>query len=280
MGCYDVTCCICGVTYYFENMSIYSENQIPLSEAKKIDAKLKWLRKITILSADNKIHNACRNVSCGNEFTCKSNIIFAEPIYNKLNILEDGNHGVLIHTDCWNFIKQNYNIKLKYCDLPLLYSLIKNNKQKNITTIYNTKIDMKDITKYYGQMFDFYKLFLDGKMDYAESPLKNNVNATRIKKVISQLKLKNQERPSPSISATFYPVNTIRIGNDGNFWKVNNGKWQKINETVITKKIMFDKKNNSNDIDYSKLSQIGEPSKIPIFISSFDKKSITILFNS
>ena len=121
-------------------------------------------------------------------------------------------------------------------------------------------------------------MFLDGKIDYAESPLTNKINATRIKKVISQLKLKNDIRPSPSISATFYNLNTIRVGTDGNFWKVNNGKWQKINENVIVKKIMFDKK--FKDIDYSKLSQIGEPSKIPIFIVSFDKKSITIMLTS
>ena len=280
MGIFDVFCCICGVSYCYREFDEQSCDGMTTQEIKQLNAKLKWLNKITIMTADNKIYDNCKNLHSDDEFRCGTKKCKTEPIYDysRYNIFDNDNHGVLIHTDCWKFIKQNYDVKLKYGDLPLINHNITHKKFKTdfYANIYNFKIDTKNITKYQEQEFNYISLLIDGKIDFAESPLKNTINANRIKKVFNQLKIKNN-RPSPSISATFYPNNIIKIGNDGNFWKINNDRWNKINEDVIVKKITYDK-NNLKSI--SKMSQIGEPSKIPCFILSFtfNKSNVNVTF--
>jgi hypothetical protein len=114
-----------------------------------------------------------------------------------------------------------------------------------------------------------------------DSPLNssNKKNIIRIKKIISQLKLKKDLRPSPSVSATFYKNGDIKIGNNNKFWFVKNNKWYELKEDVIKKKIIFDYDNKLYKLNV--LPQIGEYYNIPLFVKqckNITKKNTMIEF--
>lgn len=51
-------------------------------------------------------------------------------------------------------------------------------------------------------------------------------------KIFKQFKIKS-DRKGPSISATLFKPNTYLIGNDNSLWKIEKGKWTKV-ETIKT----------------------------------------------
>ena len=119
-----------------------------------------------------------------------------------------------------------------------------------------------------------------------DSPLvsTNKKNIIRIKKIIQQLNIKKEKRPSPSVSATFYKNNEIKLGNDNFFWIIKNGRWNKIKDEVFKKTIIFDKKFNKNVKMLSiinKIPAIGEYNNEPLFVLNFKKTNkgeIQIIF--
>jgi hypothetical protein len=121
---------------------------------------------------------------------------------------------------------------------------------------------------------DFYNMYLDNNLYMLQSPLYTGKNVTRIKKIIKQIKLKKELRPSPSISATFYKNNIIKMGNNNKFWIIKNNKWNEIKEDVI-KKIFNIKPLSSWNFHY--LSQIGEFSTIPLFINNLKNNKLELI---
>jgi hypothetical protein len=289
MGCWNIFCCICGNTCYslskdelledFINVEI-SENNI-----NEIVKQSKWLNNCTLLLKNNKIIHNCKEISCNigfksiktnkyyetlNVFT-NNNINFEQYNLNSKNFIE--NIGIFIHTDCWKFIKKNYNIKLEYKDLPIYLN------KKNINSY--LPINYNQISNYWDQSFNYLKMYLDNNIYMIQSPLKNNIkNINRIKKIINQIKLK-PNRTGPSVSATFYNKNDIKLGNNNKFWKISNGKWIEINEDVIIKKITINT-NNKYIKNLNKIPQIGEVNNETIFIKDYEfnkkNKSIDIVF--
>ena len=82
----------------------------------------KWLIKCTFLCANtDSIIHGCKEISCNNEFVDKKNHKYYHGVSNLL--FED--YGVFVHTDCWKFIKKEYNIELKYLIL-LIMVILKN----------------------------------------------------------------------------------------------------------------------------------------------------------
>ena len=77
------------------------------------------------------------------------------------------------------------------------------------------------------------------------NPLKNKENKTRLLKIFKQFKIKS-DRKGPSISATLFKPNTYLIGNDNSLWKIENGKWTKV-ETIKNRL-----KYNANDDKFKK----------------------------
>jgi hypothetical protein len=77
------------------------------------------------------------------------------------------------------------------------------------------------------------------------NPLKNKENKTRLLKIFKQFKIKS-DRKGPNISATLFKPNTYLIGNDNLLWKIENGKWTKV-ETIKNRL-----KYNANDDKFKK----------------------------
>ena len=265
---WDTYCCVCGnscknvnieyLTELFEVYNNYSKKnliKIDIVEIKNIVKKLKWTKKTFSLQPTNIIYNSTNKIDCEDYLPFKDSSYFDNTLLN----------GVLIHQDCWNFVKNNYNIELKYKDLPIRYL----DSDKN-PPLFN--IDYGEITKYLSQDFAYDELYVDNNTYMLDSPLlqTNKKNIYRIKKIITQLNIKKIERPSPSISATFYKNNEIKLGNDNFFWIIKNGRWTKIKDEVFKKTIIFDKNFKKLSI-INKIPAIGEYSKEPLFVLHFKK---------
>jgi len=254
---WDTYCCICGNSckggdsdYLKELFDFPIKNKLSLTEVeqnkiiKDIAKKIKWFNKGMTLFTNNKNKKL-------NDSNCEQHLPFKDNYES----------GIFIHCDCWKFVKITYGIDLHYSNLPVNYKDI----SKQIPPLMN--INYGEIKKYWKQDMDFYKIVLDKNTYMLDSPLvsSNTNNINRIKNIIGQLKLKKELRPSPPISATFYKNNTIKIGNNNNFWIIKNNKWNEIKENVIKKKYIFDYKNK---LIYKilDLPQIAEYNNIPLFI--------------
>lgn len=244
MGCWNCFCIICGCSFH---------------DFIEDEKNTEWLNNCTVLTVDNKIVHNCSEVSCNVDFEDQQGNRYTLNV-NKLCDKFYENCGTVLHTDCWNFIKKKVGIELTYAHLPII--------KLNFLNLLD--INYFDITKYHKQEFDYEKLYQDKKQYYTISPLKNTRSASRIKKIISQLKLKNDtKRKGPPVSATFYKNGTIKIGNDNYFWIINKGKWHRISTKpeLVTKEVKL--RHN--------IPSIGEYNTKPIFIKSIDKNKVTYI---
>jgi hypothetical protein len=265
MGCWDIFCFICGNTCHGD----LKTDDLEYNVSNQFSKKLQWLNKCTFLTANNEIIHNCKEISCNIDFKDNKGNIYEHVFKYNTKYYNDydyyygvnKNIGIFLHTDCWKFIKNTYKLELKYLHLPIIYKNITENK------IFN--IDYDKIEKYWSQDFNF-KQVLDDKNEYlCESPLKNEKSAKRIKHIFCKLKIKNDEnRKSPLTSATFYDENSIKIGNDNNFWIKNGGKWIKMDGKIKTIKFKL-----TDKIKIKKLKSIpqnGYFNNVPIFISSLE----------
>jgi hypothetical protein len=140
MGCWDIFCFLCGnrchgAVYtndvFLQNVEYYESGKgdkffktyfKPIYENYKKEPKLfekkikllekntKWLNNCTFLCVNNKIIHDCEEVSCSIDFKDKKNNIYINRTYYD----EEGLYGVFTHTDCWKFIKKEYNLSLNY----------------------------------------------------------------------------------------------------------------------------------------------------------------------
>lgn len=263
MGCYDTFCFICGNTCHSFDKSFI--NNID----KKFIKETLWLSKCIFLTNTNKVIHNCREVGCNIVFKDKKQNEYYQDIHREIYIEIENkpNNGIFLHTDCWNFVKKNYKIELKYSDVPIIISPRKYDK-------INQKIKYDKIEKYWSQSFKFEELFMDKNEYMCISPLKDSKNALRIKKIISQFKF-NQDvkRKGPSVSASFYPEKSIKYGINGLLWIKKNGKWNEIKDSKEKRKIIIDEyKLNNKQKDYlKKLVCFGEDTSIPLVIINIKK---------
>jgi len=179
MGCWDIFCILCGnpchgvindikeqflesIEYYkstkpkskwfktyFKNIyEIYNQNpKLFLEEINNLKKNTKWLNKCTFLTANNKIIHNCYEVSC--------------TTYQ----VDEQMYGIFVHTDCWKFVKREYNLNLNYSYLPILKT------NQTSYKIFNN-INYGIIEKYWGQNFDFISLITDSNSYLCNTPLK------------------------------------------------------------------------------------------------------------
>jgi hypothetical protein len=279
MGCFDIYCFICGNTYWNSDFTETIDDAEKIKNYSNIYNKMNWLNECTLLLTNDEIIHNCLNIDCGTGFGLKqkknndkfeSYNISTHSYLSKINYFQKPyrQFGIFLHTDCWKFVKKTYNIELVYSILPI-------NQKTNIFTI-----KYLPISKYWGQDTDYLKMYFDKNIWMAFSPLdsSNKKNIVRIKKIIQQFKFKNDpNRKGPAISATFYPNNYIKQGNNSKFWIKNKGKWNEIKEKVI--KIIIIDLNKLSLIQLNlinKIPQIGEANTIPLFINKISYKKNTI----
>lgn len=186
----------------------------------------KWIYTCTILFNNNKtIHNINWNLE-----------------YEKYNYMLIGGkpYGfIVIHCDCWKYIKKEKNIKLKYSDFPFVEKMYSSDDY----IFYKFKVDYKKISNLQGQDFNLTKYINYG---YSfESPLKKNkVLGNFIINIFNQLNIK-ADRVGPRVSATLYKNNDLLVGSDNNIWEISNKKWIK---TKNIKTYTFSSDNLNNKI--------------------------------
>jgi len=273
MGCSDIMCIICGLSYsnwYMKEQGLHEET--------------KWLDDCTILTLDDKVISNCENENCYARFS-KSGTKWTFEVYGYFqsnNIADISPHlldsilGSFLHTDCWKFIEKEYGIKLKYSMIPFMSS-IKKKKVSWYHPILLSHINYGTVEKYWGQDFNFEKLIQDHNQFMYLSPLIDKKNAQRIKKIISQMKLKKEDRKGPQISSTWYSDNTYRMGNDDMIWYTKNNKWNQLKIKLNMTKIFLSYKDTKNKnvkklyTILNKIPQIGQDSKDPIFLNNLLK---------
>jgi hypothetical protein len=262
MGCQDLYCIICGCPC---NATLNNEilNNIQISTIKKIN---KWFNKCTFLTKDNKIIHNCKEVSCNINFVSSNKERYTASV-NDIDLVDDypyvKNIGLFIHTDCWNYLKIKFKMELKYSDLVIFQE----NYKKFVMDNSLKYINYYNIQKYWDQHFEYDLMWQDNNIWMCESPLKSTKNASRINKIIKQLKIK-KDRKGPTVSASFYKEGNIKYGNNKNFWIIKKGKWVEMKGEIIYEKKEFNHK--------LKIPQIGEYNTKPIFIEKLfteNKKS-------
>jgi hypothetical protein len=281
MGCWDIYCFLCGNTChssnflyetFLENVNLYETTKKKVSiknfkyhyELYKKNIKLfekkinlfekntKWLNNCIFLCANNKIIYNCKEIEC--------NIIFQDKNKNEYQntTFYDSNYpyGVFIHTDCWKFIKKEFNVSLNYSHLPINIHDITKSKIFNF-------INYGMIENYWGQYFNFIDLFLNNDEELILSPIKNLIVSKNISKIFKQLNIRlDLKRISPPVSATFYKTNIYKIGINGNIWFVKSNKWIECKDTIHIK--YLDTINKAFLI--KKIVFIGDYNDEPIFI--------------
>lgn len=258
MGCWDVYCPICGLTLqglwsitdFIEDQSknyeeIYKKNKFikinknkkniilkkdNLFHKEKLVSKTKWLKKCTVLLPNTKPKHNFEEVNCNIGFM-KNKELYDINLRNN----EYDNIGIVLHTDCWKYIKKSKKYELTFDDFNL--KKIIGDKYWNH---YKFKyFNYKEVEKYHEQYFDIERLYKRPQDFYLlYSPIKNTIESKKNKKridknIVKLFKNKPKQRPSPVQSATIFVKGTIMKGSDGNNYKVkviknNIKKWVKV----------------------------------------------------
>jgi hypothetical protein len=304
MGCWDIWCFVCGNPSHgmftdWDNYvqeiidkhesstrtnkylkitqkiyEAYKKNNKLTSDMKKFSKTTNWMDKCTMLVADNSVVHNVKEDACNITFVDNKNIAYDHTSINTLDHFVYDKIGLFIHTDCYKYVNNKYKIKLKYSDIPVIY-------KSDVWSRINPTLKYGDIEKYWDQDFDFVNLYIDKKTYLCSSPLKEDKNITQINKNIRKMKLNNDKsRKGPSVSATFYSIGDIRIGNNKKFWIKKSGKWMEIKDTVVSTTFTL----NESDMDkhwkyINSLSVIGQYSKKPIFVKSMKKTGKKTTFN-
>lgn len=260
MGCWDIYCFLCGNTCHqsesaevlLDNIKWYEENmkkksncfiktfepiyktyiknpKLFLQKNNDLIKNTKWLKDCTFLAADNTINHGCKETSCNIHFTDRKGNHYEHSSNYNVNSSKDSKflkYGVFVHTDCWKFIKKEYNMKLSYEHLPIVDYKVTDNKIFKF-------ISYGPMENYWDQQFNFIKMISDGNEELSSSPLKSDLVAKNIKKVFSKLKIRNDDnRKGPTVSATFYKNNIYKVGANGNIWTIKGNKWTEIKDTI------------------------------------------------
>jgi len=257
MGCFNLYCLLCSMPSWhndnFDENWLEEINEIRRkNKQKELDTKkLHTLSKncnhfnyCTLLTLDDRIIHNAKSDGCTESFQDKNGKSYnAVSDFSQDNFIQYNEDKLTfwIHTDCWNYIKRNYNIKLKASDLPLIKPKDLPKKSKKYANLYIhpflQHINYGEVIKYCWQDLN-YEEIIDDNNEWMCDSLKNETNKkniTRIKKVISQFNFKLEKRKGPQISATFYKDGTVKMGNNGKCWEVKNGKWNELKDEIDEK---------------------------------------------
>lgn len=236
MGCWDCFCLLCGAPPRNMFTPDYDSSEEYQKMYQKYAKLYAWLYKATILAATGKVYHNMREMSCNIDFSDGKNqfSLYQDKLFDDL--------GLFVHTDCWKYAKKRLGHPITFNNLP----------SGKVALGGTGLMDIKygGIEKYWAQDFDFTKMIKNKNHWMCISPLKNKKNASRINKVLSQLKLTKSEikkrikRPSPPLSATFVPKDIKALGNDMDIWVSDGKRWVKIKENIKERgiELMIDRK--------------------------------------
>lgn len=273
MGCYDVYCILCGnragkyVGFLYDTYND-TENPSNATELNREFYKLSnWMKEVSLLLVNGDVIHDCKEIACNIVFESNKDKYFGA-IYDNINYFDKKidykNQGLPIHTECWKYLCNKYKKKITLQDFPATEAIM-------------DKVKYGKISDYWMQDTNYRDMIKENKYMICK-PATNKKNDSRINKIISQFKIKSADRKSPSVSATFYKENNVKMGNDGNFWQIKKGKWVKNNDTIITYRYKKKKINSKiNYADLNKIPQIGIVGKQLLFVKEFSDKEIIFI---
>jgi hypothetical protein len=240
MGSYDENCLICAgpiennvlarikeyAKYHSIDMNKYKD------QIKQYMESWKWLDNLFIItSTEGKVVATGKKYNGSGAINVNNNIYAITPVnwhawYNNKYHKEFGNkYGIVCHQDCYKLLQTKLNYKLQFADVSRILS-VGNCVLKQMSKY-------RPANKYMNQLYNFIGV-LEENAYILTSPLKNKINADRIIKMWTPLAKKFKakiHRPSPSESATQFPVGTVIYGHDGKQWIVKSSgikKWFRV----------------------------------------------------
>lgn len=268
MGVYwDTWCTICGCP----------PTSIPIYDNKERGEASVWMNDCIFLAADGSVVTNVREHDAQATFKSKDTDIIYYGSY-ELNADKYATHwGIFVHTDCYEYIRNKYGIKLTFSNFP-------DHKIDLLTGGNITSVDYGAVKKYWADQDGFvvgYPYFHFEDITKADefilySPLGKNKesekNKKRIDKIANQLKLKGKgERKGPSVSASFYKKKVYKIGMNGKIWMISNGKWVEYKGDIVTKELVLTNKQETNARKKVSFKQLAESNTQPIFFTLKDK---------
>jgi len=156
MGIWENFCFICG------NSCVPNSEYLTKTQSK-------FIKKCTLLLPDNSIIHNCKE-SLNTFYDSKGNdYYYINSKHSSLNDLPT-KFCLFLHTDCWKFIKNEYDIKLKYGDIIVK---IKKNNDSYPPIDY---VNYKPISNYWEQFFNYEQVSNDKNNYILDSQLvKSNV---------------------------------------------------------------------------------------------------------
>lgn len=233
--CDNLYCFICGLPScnksYLNKCSILTVYNDVVHDCEYVEQNIFYKNKISYLALSN-------NYKCKNTDSPEINMI----------------RCLFIHTMCYKFVETQYKISLTYSMIPFFILPKLPSKLINNPLLIN-----------YGKIVE---LWNDDIEEIDDKILDFSKNKSRIKKIISQLKLKKDKgRKSPNISATFFKENMIKIGIDNNMWIIKNNKWIKYSDELET--VKYEGKLTPKIKKYiDSLYFLHQYSEIPVFITN------------
>jgi hypothetical protein len=171
MGGFDIYCIICGNPQ--NDASSQLSGNTP--ELKTFIKKTRYMNDITFLTKDDKIIFDCYDASdCGCFMTEGSDIEYRIPSQRS----SSENSGIPIHCDCWNYIKQQYSLELKYSDID-----------QSVSTGYsgNYRIYGDQINQYQSRYMQFHDILENDLQELCYSPL-DNLTSENEKRIQNRIK--------------------------------------------------------------------------------------------
>ena len=169
MGCWDIFCCVCGNTCHTPLGGSFDENNksgITEDDSDDVmDNVSKHLNKCSVIlkNGSGVIHN-CYNDN-GNNFSSNDGDgdgYGYECIFDGFDQFGDDNGvGVFVHTDCYNFVKKEYGVELKFSHLPIINGQMPD-------------VNYGKIADYWRQDMDYFQMLEDNNMYMTLNPMGPN----------------------------------------------------------------------------------------------------------
>jgi len=309
MGCFDIFCPFCGLPvntslYYLDDpkaLTAYVNQMVSdlnvkatdehINRAYDIIVKIRkkydfsWLNKCTILLPNKSVIHNTREISCNVNF---GHALSDYENINEYPIIKYNNSGKIkfiynycayMHTACYQYVKKITKININISHIP--YFLLSTFSGIPLATgYYPMKI-------FYGQSYNIIFNIIKMPKLLTGNPLNNKELQKIIKKNLSALKLtatnikKRKNRPSPFLSATLVKNGTYAIGNDGNIYKVQQGRWIKIKtkNSIIKIKGSSIKCSKKTCLSFNGMIQQPKKNQTPQFITKFKYTNGTFQLN-
>lgn len=183
MGCWDIFCCVCGNTYHTPNVLFNEDDNesfgITEDDCNAMDNVSTHLNKCSVILKNGDVIHGCYNNN-GNDFS-KGDDSY-ECIFDGFKQFgDDDKVGVFVHTDCYNFVKKDYGVELKFSHFPII-----DNNMPNV--------NYGKIADYWQQDMDYFQMLKDNNMYMTANPMTDTDKTKKHKTEMARLLLKKNDK--------------------------------------------------------------------------------------